>query len=137
LKKDIFVCLRYLYREFHYESFIYVLYSKLFHILHFSPFYLSFLLMVISMGLKFLYSFLYRKYIIHIHFLYFLCFIPIFLFYCLLMHYYSNKDLKSLKLFAMFFSYFFIVFSRTYHLLLVKMSFKDENNSVYRNFTPR
>jgi hypothetical protein len=45
------------------------LYPKLAHPFHFSPFYLSPLLMVSSTGLKILYSFLYRKYITHIHFL--------------------------------------------------------------------
>jgi hypothetical protein len=51
---------------------IYVLYPKLVHPLHFSPFYLSPLLMVSSIGLKILYSLLYRKYITHIHLLYYI-----------------------------------------------------------------
>jgi hypothetical protein len=73
LKKVIFVCLRYPYREFHYGiSIIYVLYPELIHLLHFSSFYLNPFLMVISTGLKNLYSFLHRKYISHIHFLNFL-----------------------------------------------------------------
>jgi hypothetical protein len=42
------------------------------HPLHFSPFYLSPLLMEISTGLNILYSFLYRKCINYIHFLNFL-----------------------------------------------------------------
>jgi hypothetical protein len=45
---------------------IYVLYSELIPPLHFSPFYLSPVLMVISTGLNILCSFLYKKYIIHI-----------------------------------------------------------------------
>jgi hypothetical protein len=72
-KKGIFVCLTYLYREFHYDIPMYiVLWPELVHPLHFSPFYLSSLLMVISTGLNILYLFLYRKYINHIHLLYFL-----------------------------------------------------------------
>jgi hypothetical protein len=48
---------------------IYVLQPKLVHLLYFSSFYLSPLLMVVSTVLKILYSFLYRGYINHIHFL--------------------------------------------------------------------
>jgi hypothetical protein len=40
---------------------IYVLYPKLVHPLHFSPFYISPFVMVILTGLKILYSFLYRN----------------------------------------------------------------------------
>jgi hypothetical protein len=50
----------------------YVLEPELAHLLYFSPFYLSPLLMLISTGLKFLCSFLYRKHINHIHLLSFL-----------------------------------------------------------------
>jgi hypothetical protein len=46
---------------------MYVSYPKLVHPLYFSPFYLSPLLMVISTGLKVLYSFSYRKYFNHVH----------------------------------------------------------------------
>jgi hypothetical protein len=46
--------------------------SKLFHLLYFSPFYLSSFLMVVSTDLKILYSFLYRKCTNHIHLLTFL-----------------------------------------------------------------
>jgi hypothetical protein len=49
----------------------YVLYHKLVH-LHFSPVSFSRPFMVISTGLKILYSFLHRKYITNIHILYFL-----------------------------------------------------------------
>jgi hypothetical protein len=48
-----------------------VLYFKLIHPLHFSSFYLSPLLMVILTGLNIMYSYLCRKYINHIHLLYF------------------------------------------------------------------
>jgi hypothetical protein len=48
---------------------LYVLYSELVHSLHFSPLYLSPLIMVISTGLKNLYAFFYRKYINHIYLL--------------------------------------------------------------------
>jgi hypothetical protein len=58
---------------------IYVLYPKLVHPLHFSPFYLSPLIMVISAGLKILHSFLYRKYITNI---YLLSFIPLSSLFC-------------------------------------------------------
>jgi hypothetical protein len=51
---------------------IYVLYSKLVHLFHFSPFYFSSFLRVISIGFKISYSLLYRKYTNHIHLLYFL-----------------------------------------------------------------
>jgi hypothetical protein len=51
---------------------IYVLRSELVHPPYFLPFYLSRLLMVISTGLKILYSFLYRKYINYIHLLNFI-----------------------------------------------------------------
>jgi hypothetical protein len=53
----------------------YILYSQLIHLLHFSPFYLSPLLMLLSTGLSTPYSFLCREYIYHIHLLYFL-FLP-------------------------------------------------------------
>jgi hypothetical protein len=46
---------------------IYVLSPELVHPLYFSSFYLNSFLMVISTGLKILYSFLYREYINHIH----------------------------------------------------------------------
>jgi hypothetical protein len=48
---------------------MYVLYAGLIHTLHFSPFYLSPLPMVILTGLKILYPFVYRKYISHSHLL--------------------------------------------------------------------
>jgi hypothetical protein len=51
---------------------IYVLTLELLYLLYFSPFYLSPILMVISTGSKILYSFLYRKYINHVHLLNFL-----------------------------------------------------------------
>jgi hypothetical protein len=51
---------------------MYILYSELVHPFHFSLFYLSPLLMVISASLKILYLFLYRKYINHIYLLNFL-----------------------------------------------------------------
>jgi hypothetical protein len=51
---------------------VYVLLHELVHPLYFSPFYLSPLLRAISTGLKILDSFLYRKYINHIHLLNFL-----------------------------------------------------------------
>jgi hypothetical protein len=51
---------------------LYVLWPNLVHLLYFSSFYLSPLLMVVSTSLKILYSFLYREYINHIHLLYFL-----------------------------------------------------------------
>jgi hypothetical protein len=50
-------------------SCIYVLSREFFHLLYFSPFYLSLLPMVILTGLKILYSFLYREYINHAHLL--------------------------------------------------------------------
>jgi hypothetical protein len=51
---------------------VYMYYPELVHLLYFSSFYLSRLLMVILTGLKILYSFLYREYINHIHLLNFL-----------------------------------------------------------------
>jgi hypothetical protein len=48
---------------------LYVLKPDLVHLLYFSSFYLSPFLMVVSTGLKILYSFLYREYIKHIHLL--------------------------------------------------------------------
>jgi hypothetical protein len=47
---------------------IYVLEPKLVHFFYFFLFYLSPLLMVISAGLRILYSFLHRKYVSHTHF---------------------------------------------------------------------
>jgi hypothetical protein len=67
-ERVISVCLRQLYREFHHDiSMCICIMSKLVHPLHFSLFYLSPLLMVVSTGLKILGSFLYRKYIYYIH----------------------------------------------------------------------
>jgi hypothetical protein len=51
---------------------IYVFEPELVHLLYFSPFYLSLLLMMISTSLKFPYSFMYTEYINHIHLLNFL-----------------------------------------------------------------
>jgi hypothetical protein len=51
---------------------IYVLKLELLYLLYFSPFYLSPILIVISTDSKILYSFLYRKYINHVHLLNFL-----------------------------------------------------------------
>jgi hypothetical protein len=66
-------CSSYLYREFHYDISRYMcIVSQMVHPLHFSPFYLSPLLTVISTGLSVLYSFLYRKHITHVHLLSFL-----------------------------------------------------------------
>jgi hypothetical protein len=66
-KKDIFVCLRMkqgvsLWHFHVYLSIHFHIYPKLVYPLHFSPFYLSPLLVVISTGLNILYLFLYRKY---------------------------------------------------------------------------
>jgi hypothetical protein len=61
------------HREFHCNIFlyvcahIYVLCPKVGHSLHYSPFYLSPLLMAISTGVNVSYSYTYRKYIHHIH----------------------------------------------------------------------
>jgi hypothetical protein len=71
--KDIFLCIWWLHREFHCNIFvyvcahIYVLYPKVGHSLHYSPFYLSPLLMAISTGVNVSYSYLHRKYIHHIY----------------------------------------------------------------------
>jgi hypothetical protein len=48
------------------------LYPSFVHPLHYSPFYHSPLPIVVSTGWNFLYSYLYRKYINHIHLLFFL-----------------------------------------------------------------
>jgi hypothetical protein len=51
---------------------VYVLYPQLVYLLWLSIFYLSPFLMMVSAGLRFLYSFLYREYITHIQVLSFL-----------------------------------------------------------------
>jgi hypothetical protein len=70
----------------------FVLYPTLVHPLHFSPFYFSPYLMVISAGLKILYSFLYRQYINHIY-----------LYLCLLIGWKSSKKLLNPRLFPVTF----------------------------------
>jgi hypothetical protein len=52
---------------------VYASEPDLFHLLYFCPFYLIPFLMVVSIILKFLCSFLYREYINHIHLLNFPC----------------------------------------------------------------
>jgi hypothetical protein len=66
VKTDIFVYLRWLYMGSHCDIFMYIcIITQLGSFPLFFSFYLSPLLMVISAGLKILYSFLYRKYINH------------------------------------------------------------------------
>jgi hypothetical protein len=67
-KKGIFVCSNSSTGSFSYDFSRYIcIITQVGRVFHFFPFYLSPLFMVISTGLKILYSFLYRKYITHIH----------------------------------------------------------------------
>jgi hypothetical protein len=69
----LFLWLRYVFREFHYDISMYICMVSW---IGSSSFYLSPFLMVSSIGLKILYLILYRKYITHIHLLSFLLYPP-------------------------------------------------------------